>query len=484
MKWEPHKYQVNAVKFLLEHGAAALFLDPGLGKTSIVLSAFRLLRKASTARRMLVVAPLRVCYLVWPAEVQKWDDFKHLRVEVLHGAGKDAALKRDADIYVINPEGLEWLSRENRFKLLDADLLVIDESSKFKNTQTRRFKTMKPWLPRFTRRWILTGTPASNGLMDLFGQIYILDLGRALGAYITKFRDEFFCRTGYGGFEYFLKEGGEVAIHERIAPLALRLKAEDYLELPKLVDHDIFVDLPPKARQLYDEMESKLMFELDNGGDIRAMSAAAAANKCRQIANGAVYKNIEDRAGARVKADEWIDVNDEKLDALEDLVDELAGQPLLVAHEFRHEVEKLRKRFPKAVFAGDYSGKKLVEVEAAWNRGEITLLCGHSQTIGHGLNLQQAGNHVCWFCPTWDLELYDQFIRRVRRQGNKHTHVFNHRLIARNTLDVVVIAALGVKAGTQNAFLDALSSYRAERTVRSATVAKARGALNRPGRRK
>ena len=447
------------MKFLLAHGAAALFLDPGLGKTSIVLAALKYLFRAGTARRALVVAPLRVCYLVWPNEVAKWLDFGHLRVEVLHGPDKDKALAREADIYVINPEGLEWLSREGRFKKLDADVLIVDESSKFKHTNTQRFKTLKPWLPKFTRRWILTGTPAPNGLMDLFGQIYILDLGRALGAYVTRFRNDFFAQVG---FDYILQPDGAERINEAIKPLALRLRDEDHLELPKLVFNDIYVDLPKPARKVYNEMEQRLFTLLDSGEALTAVSAGVASMKCRQIANGGVYRDAAERATATVKSEEWTHLHDAKTEAMSDLHEELAGQPLLVAYEFHHDLHRLQKLFGAEVpmIGAGVNAKRTAELEAQWNRGELPVLLGHPQSMGHGLNLQGAGHHVAWYSIPWDLELYDQFIRRVRRQGNKHDQVFVHRLVARQTIDEVVIGALAGKDATQGAFLNALSSYR------------------------
>lgn len=464
-RWTPHAYQLHAVKFLLTHGAAALFLDPGLGKTSIVLKAFQHLLKAGTSERMLVVAPLRVCYLVWPAEAQKWADFQHLRVEVLHGPKKQQALEREADVYVINPEGLEWLFSEGRFKKLGADLLVVDESSKFKHTNTRRFKMLKPFLPKFSRRWILTGTPAPNGLMDLFGQVFLLDLGRALGQFITRFRDTFFNQVG---FEYRLKVDGAERIHEAIKPLALRLRDEDHLELPKIVVNDIRVVLPPKARAVYDDMEQRMFAELD-AGEVTAVSAGVASMKCRQIANGGIYRDRAERAMAKTKREEWALIHDAKTDALEDLVEELAGQPLLIAYEFNHDLERLRARFGKDLpyIGAGVSPKQTAELEAAWNRGELPIMAGHPASIGHGLNLQRAGNHVAWYSITWDLELYDQFLRRVRRQGNKHTHVFLHRFIASQTVDELVVASLRFKDRTQTTFLDALSTYRKTRVARN-----------------
>lgn len=456
-RWTPHNYQLSAVKFLLSHGAAALFLDPGLGKTSIVLAALKYLFGAKTAQRALVVAPLRVCYLVWPAEAEKWKDFEGLRVEVLHGPGKDEALLRDADVYVINPEGLQWLATDGRFKKLKVDTLIVDESSKFKHTKTSRFKILKAWLPKFSRRWILTGTPAPNGLMDLFGQVFIMDLGKSLGQYITKFRLDYFDQFG---FDYRIKEDGEARIQKALKPLVLRLRDVDHLDLPKLVFNDIWIDLPPNARKAYDEMENLLFTQMESGEALTAVSAGVAAMKCRQIVSGALYRDIEGRAQAKTKKEEWVEIHSAKTEALEDLIEELAGQPLLIAYEFQHDLQRIKDALGDKVTVLQGSMARVKELEAKWNAGEIAVLAGHAASIGHGLNLQRAGNHVGWFSLTWDLELYEQFIRRVRRQGNKHKCVFVHRFLARKTIDVAVASRLDSKAKVQGSLLEAFSTYR------------------------
>lgn len=464
--WKPHKYQKNAIKFLLEHAAAGLFLDPGLGKTSIVLGATKILKEQGLLNRVLVIAPLRVCYGVWPAEAQKWNDFHGLKVVVLHGKDKELALRQEADIYVINPEGLDWLLQNNRLKNLKVDTLVIDESSKFKHTQTRRFKSLKPTLNKFARRWILTGTPAPNGLMDLFGQIYILDLGRAFTPYITKFRLEFFNSIGFGGYTYVPKPGSEERIHELIRPLTLRLEAADYLELPQLIENYIHVELPPKVRKTYTEMEEILFAMLDNGELAIAQTAAAASMKCRQIANGGIYKNLDYTPA--VRSDAWQNLHMEKANATLDLVEELNGQPLLVAYDFEHDRARLLEVLGKDTpyIGGGVSAKRGAEIEAAWNRGEIPVLLAHPQAAGHGLNLQGSCHHVLWHSLTWDLELYEQFNKRVLRQGNKFSHVTIHHLVAKNTIDEVMVRAVKGKAKVQNRLLLALKDYRAGITQR------------------
>lgn len=456
--WNPHDYQKKAIKFLLEHAAAGLFLDPGLGKTSITLAAIKILKAKGLLERALIVAPLRVCYTVWPREVEKWTDFGNLKVVVLHGGKKEQALKEKADIYVINPEGLEWLCSNNRLKALGVDTLVIDESSKFKHTGTRRFKTLKPTLAKFRRRWILTGTPAPNGLMDLFGQVYILDLGRALNPYITKFRAEFFDPIGYGGYTWVPKPDTESRITELLKPLTLRLAAEDYLKLPELVENNIYVDLPPGARRVYDELESQMLATLDSLDVVTAMSAAAASIKCRQVANGGIFLQLDETPA--VHSDKWKNLHNAKTEAVVDLIEELNGQPVLIAYDFEHDRDRLRKALPNCVFASDYSAKKFSDVERAWNAGEISELAGHPMSLGHGLNLQAVGQHVIWHSMTWDLELYLQFIRRILRQGNRHKRVFCHHILARGTVDMAMARAMKVKTNNQNKLLNALNEYR------------------------
>jgi SNF2 family DNA or RNA helicase len=459
--WMPHAYQRNAVKFLMEHAAAGLFLDPGLGKTSITLAAILMLKRMQLVSRVLVIAPLRVCYSVWPKEVQKWTDFGELRVEILHGDKKDEALAREADIYVINPEGLTWLT--SKFKKLPFDVLVVDESSKFKHINTQRFKLLKPHLRNFRRRYILTGTPAPNGLLDLFGQAYVMDQGAALGPYITHYRNTYFDATGFGGYTWVPRPGAAEMIYDRLRPYVLRLEARDYLELPEQIDNFISVELPPDARKVYDDMERVMLSELTNGEVVTAMGAAAATMKCRQIANGGLYRQLGVRPA--VNADRWADLHTAKVEAIQDLVEELNGSPLLIAYDFEHDRERLLAALGDHTpwIGGGTSPKASAEIERRWNAGEIPVLLGHPQAMGHGLNLQGACGHIAWHSLTWDLELFQQFIQRVLRQGNAHKRVFVHYVLARNTVDEVILKALRSKDRTQSSLLKALKGYAEEK---------------------
>lgn len=452
--WTPHPYQRSGIIKMVSQAAAGLFFDPGLGKTSTTLMAFKILKDKGFVKKMLVIAPLRVCHNVWPKEVLKWANFSGLSVCVLHGPKKDALLGVDADIYCVNPDGLQWLFSEGRVGRLGVDMLVVDESTQFKNSTSKRFKLLKKELDRFKRRYILTGTPAPNGLMDLFGQIYLLDRGLCLGRFITRFRQTYFEPTGFGGYDWKLKPGAAEAIHETIRPLCMRLSAEDYLELPELVVHNISVTLPPAARRLYDQVHEDFLAEVSSTEVLTTVSAGAASIKCRQIANGAVYR--DNREAYEDSADQWLHVHDEKIEALGSLIDELSGQPLLLAYEFEHDKARLKKAFPQITFASDFKASEFSEVEDRWNRGEIEVLAGHPRSMGHGLNLQGAGQHVAWFGLTWDLELYDQFNRRVLRQGNSFKHVFVHHIIADKTVEVLVGRALGRKDRTQRELLDSL----------------------------
>ena len=470
---------------MLEHAACALFLDPGLGKTSITLGAIKVLKKKKLLNKVLIVAPLRVCHLVWPKELEKWKDFKDLKMVVLHGPNKDKLLEQDADIYVINPEGLEWLLKVEkvkvvskdgrsrtkvsidlrRFKKLGFDTLVFDELSKFKHVNTIKYKAIKLALSTFSRRWGLTGSPAPNGLIDLFGQCYVLDQGRTLGEYITQYRNKYFLPS-HNGFGWIIRKGAEQEIYERISPLVLRMAANDYLDMPLLIENNIMVDLPPKIREIYDHLEDDLIAKLEDKV-VTAATSGVASMKCRQVANGGIYLNPEVQALVKLPSSkrEWVNLHNEKIDALSDLVDELQGEPLLVAYEFGHDFDRLQAKFGKdLVYIGSgVSMAASLEIQDAWNRGEIPLLFAHPAAVGHGLNLQEVGRHVCWHSMTWDYELYDQFIRRILRQGNKHKKVFCHHILVRDTVDISMLYSLRSKQGGQNAFFDALKELRKKR---------------------
>lgn len=460
LRWRPKPYMRKAVKFAIERGAAGLLLSPGLGKTSISLAVSSLLLEQKLARGVLVVAPLRPVYLVWPAELEKWADFGHLRFEILHGPDKTRALKRDAHIYLINYEGLRWLFTQlgSNPESWPFDILILDESSKVKNTRTQRFKNLREHLPQFRRRYILTGSPAPNGLIDLFGQIYCLDLGRALGRYVTHYRTSFFLPTGYGGYTWVPAPGADKKIQKAIAPLVLRMDEKDYLDLPPLIEANHFVELPKSAREVYDKVEEEFLIELESGS-ITVQSAATATIKLQQIANGGAY--LDSKPG---RYRETAHLHDAKTECLIDLLEELEKQPTLVAYAFEHDLQRLRPALRKAGFGdvphlgGGVSPREAQRTVDRWNAGELPVLLGHPQSVAHGLNLQQTGRAVIWYALTWDLEQTDQFLRRIYRQGQTG-RVFLHRIIARKTVDEAILAALGRKDRTQRALLDALRAY-------------------------
>jgi SNF2 family DNA or RNA helicase len=455
--WAPHPYQTRAIKLLLSQGSVGLFLDPGLGKTSTVLAAFKILKAKSLAKKMLIIAPLRPALKVWPDEVKKWSNFCDLQHTILHGDIKDLNLKKDVDLYIINPEGLLWLLDPARKNLLPQfDILCIDESSKFKDSTTKRFKLLKPYLQTFKRRWILTGTPAPNGLEDLFGQIYILDLGRSLGRYITHFRNNFFQRSGYSMYEWSPRPEAFQEVVDKISPLILQLSAEDYLSMPELVYRNIPVTLPEETFQKYRDVEELFITAME-GGNIVAANAAVAGIKCRQIANGAVYKDASFEDQRR----EYVIFHDEKLDALESFLSELGGKPCLILYEFDHDRSRIIERLGEIpVLGGNLSAKKLDSVIDRFNAGDLPVLMGHPASMGHGLNLQGACHHIVWFGITWNLEYYDQAIARVYRQGQKSEHVFVYHIVASGTLDEKVLRVLTSKDRTQQSLLKSLSSHR------------------------
>ena len=433
---------------LLGQAGVGLFLDPGLGKTSIVLAAIKILLEQKLIKKVLIVAPLRVIYSVWPGEINKWVEFRDLDYTILHGPEKHLRQYVDAQIYLINPEGLLWLYDKNNQARPDFDVLVLDESSKFKDSTTRRFKLLRPSLPSFSRRWILTGTPAPNGLMDLFGQVYVLDLGRSLGRYVTHYRDRFFQRAGYNLYDWRPRYGAFEEVVELISPLILQLSAEDYLQMPELVYMNRYVTLPETVMKMYREVEDQFITDLGEG-KLVAANAAVAGGKCRQIANGAVYDDKR----------EWHALHDEKLDELEDLIEELAGKPTLVLYEFDHDRQRILSRFGDIPCLGSAtSSARTSEIIAEFNSGKIRCLLGHPGSMGHGLNLQGACHHIIWFGITWNLEFYDQAIARVYRQGQEADTVFVYHLVAKDTTDERVLSVLESKDKTQQTLLKALAS--------------------------
>ena len=437
MKWEPKDYQIEALTWLLQRPHAGLFLDMGLGKTSICLAAISELRRRGLVKKTLVIAPMRVCYSVWPAERDKWDDFDHLTVTNWHKYPGAAP----GDITVVNPERVAGLAAS--LSLRQFDHIIFDESSLWKAHDSKRFKAMKSEIGRIGRRWILTGTPAPNSLMDVWAQIYLLDLGASLGRFITHFRNAF-CKLDFTGFNWSLVPGATDEIYSRIKPLVLRMDAKDHLDMPDLIVNPVVVDLPPAARETYDQFERDF-FTVINEQDIEAPTAAVLGMRLRQIANGGIYSS----AGAEV-------VHDEKVSALKELVDTL-GKPLLCFYEFKHDVERIRPAFKDEIINLS-DCKDPDKVIADFNAGKIKLLMAHAGSAGYGNNLQGSCSNIAFFGLPWSLGNYLQAIARVWRQGQQSAVVTIHHIIARHTRDERVSAALAVKDATQSALMKALAA--------------------------
>lgn len=417
----------------------------------------------------LVIAPRRVATQVWPVENKEWIEFEGLRVIVLHGPKKDALVLEEADIYVITPEGIDWWVRKQKvlgnkspMEYLSPEVLVIDESSKFKNTQSARFKNLKPLLSQFDRRYTLTGSPAPNGYIDVFGQVYITDLGRTLGPYITHFRTNYFDSTGFGGYTYELREGADKLIHKAIKPVVYRVESESELDLPEFVPNPMYVQLPKEAKMIYDAMEKEYFAVIDRGEIGTAVNGAVARGKCSQIANGALYID-RDAGESRV----YREIHTEKIEALMDLRESIGGKQLLIAYNYDHDFERIQKALGGKVpyIGGGISDAKVKVIVRDWNLGKIKDLMIHPASGGHGLNLQKSHcQHVAWFYIPDDYDQYDQTRKRIRRQGNGAKHVYEHFFIARDTVDIPKFANLGRKGSTQKTLLDAIKAYRKTKT--------------------
>jgi SNF2 family DNA or RNA helicase len=479
--WEPEPYQLDAARFLVQQGSSALLLDPGLRKTSIVLAAVSVLIRKGLVRRVVVLAPPRVCRKVWPDEGRKWKDFNHLRIAVVHGDNKEEILARDADIYCVSHNSVQWLfgvtktvsERTGKVKVsldprmlkeLGADMLVVDELGKFRSTQSLGFKTLREGRELFNRIVGLTGDPSPRDLEDLFGVMYVVDGGYSLGPYITHYRREFFYQTGYGGYTYELKPGAEDLIRKRVAPFVYRLGERDVLKLPELLQDEIRVELPEQARAAYDEMERHLLLEMEEGGVFRAANKGAALGKCHQIANGGLYRTLLVDADGRLPKGprEWVHMHDAKTDALSDLLDELGDKQILIGYHYGHDLARLLKLLGKgAPYLGSgVGGRAADEAIDGWNSGRIRRLLVHPASAGHGLNLQEgSASHVCLYSLIDDYELWNQLVRRVRRSGNKAKAVTLHSIVAEDTVDEAIIIRTDRKGRRQGSFLEGLRDY-------------------------
>ena len=441
MKYKPHNYQQFATDFILNQSICCLMLDMGLGKTVITLTAlWQLALDSFDVSRVLVIAPKRVAEDTWPKELAKWEHLTGLTSSLVLGSAAErvAALQRKAFLYIINRENVAWLVKNHYW---DFDMVVIDELSSFKSNKAERFKAMKKVRPMVTRIVGLTGTPAPNTLLDLWPQMYLMDMGQRLGRFIGGFRDRFFLpdkRNREIIYSYKPREGAEDAIYALISDICISMKAADYLDMPERIDNRIEVSMSPKERKLYDDFQKDMVLSIDDE-ELDAANAAALSNKLLQMANGAVYG--EDK--------KIIPIHDRKLDALEDLVEAANGKPLLVAYWYKHDLQRIKARFKNARCID--TAKDIDD----WNAGKIPLALIHPASAGHGLNLQDGGCTIVWFGLTWSLELYQQLNARLWRQGQKHTVVIHH-IVTKGTHDEDVMWALENKDTRQSALIEAV----------------------------
>ena len=450
MKYNPHDYQAYAVEYIETHPVASIFLDMGLGKTSITLTAIsNLLFDSFEVHKVLVIAPLRVARDTWTAEVEKWDHLKDLRCSVAVGtvAERKTALLRQADIYIINRENIGWLIEESGLPF-DFDMVVIDELSSFKNHNTKRFKSLLKVRAKVNRIVGLTGTPASNGLMDLWAEFRILDMGQRLGRFITKYRTDYFMpdkRNGQVIYSYKPLPFAEKAIYEKIGDITISMKSTDHLQMPKLISSEYEVHLSEDERKRYDELKQDLVLSIGDG-EITASNAASLSGKLSQMANGAIY---DDNGNS-------IHIHDRKLDALEDIIEAANGKPILVAYWFKHDYERITERLkslkiPHSRLDDSASLRR-------WNNGEIPVALIHPASAGHGLNLQSGGSTLVWFGLTWSLELYQQTVARLWRQGQTANTVVVQHIVTKGTIDNRILKALSQKEHTQTALIDAVKA--------------------------
>lgn len=441
MRYVPHEYQEYAKEFIVRK-VSALFLDCGLGKTVITLTAiWELLLDYFEIRRVLVIAPFRVSRDTWSGELEKWNHLSGIEMSLVLGSEKErrAALNKRVNVYVINRENVEWLVENYRW---DFDMVVIDELSSFKSHKAKRFKALKKVRPVVKRIVGLTGTPAPNGLIDLWAEIGILDMGQRLGRFIGGYRERFFVpdkRSREMVFSYKPREGAEETIYGLISDICISMKAVDYLEMPECIYNQVEVAMSDQEMKLYGQLEKDMLLPFADG-DIDAVNAAALSGKLMQMANGAVYDE-----NGNVKH-----IHDRKMEALEDLIEAANGKPVLIAYWYKHDLDRIKKRV-------DAVELDTAEDMQKWNAGEIPVAVIHPASAGHGLNLQAGGSTLIWFGLTWSLELYQQTNARLWRQGQKETVVIHH-LVAKDTLDEKVMLALEKKDCGQSALVEAVKA--------------------------
>ena len=450
MKYEPHNYQTFAINYIEEHPISAVLLDMGLGKTSITLTALNnLLFDSFKAHRILVIAPLRVARYTWPAEVDKWDHLQGLICSVAVGteAERRSALLKQADIYIINRENVQWLIEDSKLHF-NYDTVVVDELSSFKNYQAKRFRAMMKVRPTVKRIIGLTGTPSANGLMDLWAEFRLLDMGARLGRFISHYRLDYFQpdkRNGQVIFSYKPLPGAEQRIYDKISDITISMKSTDHLKMPELVSSEYTVHLSDEELQRYDELKSDLVLQLPNG-EITAANAAALTGKLCQMANGAIYTDDGST----------ITIHDRKLDALEDIIEAAGDKPLLVAYWFKHDLVRITERLQKLHVP--YSKLDSAKSIKRWNDGVLPVALVHPASAGHGLNLQSGGSCIVWFGLTWSLELYQQTNARLWRQGQSAETVVVQHIVTKGTIDERILKVLSKKDSTQAALIEAVKA--------------------------
>lgn len=459
MTYQLHQYQEYAAGWVIDrleqYLGAGLLLDMGLGKSLITLDVIDWFRTLGRVKRVLIVAPLRVAHLGWPKEIEKWGfDFSYT---VLHGPRKEKLLRENTFVHIINPEGLAWLVKQPE-ALRDYDLLVVDESTYFKNFTAKRTKALKKLLKKIKKRIILTGTPAPNSYADLFSQMFIVDDGASLGKTLTTFRSQFMQQGGFQGRVWSMRDGSDDRIDEAIAGKVLWMDARDHLDMPKVVYNDIIVDLPSQVREQYEQMEKEMFLELDKG-TVEALAPSSKYAMCKSISNGGLYE--QDELGGRIIHK----LHDEKTKAVAEIVESLNGKPLLCFYQFWHDLERLTAKFPKAkVINGKSHIRDTAKVIDAWVKGKVPLLLAQPQALSHGVDrLQHAGSDIVWYGMTDRNEVYLQANARIYRQGACRDQVRIHHILCDKTVDLAIRERIMNKKAGQEALLDALKQYQKEK---------------------